>query len=188
MNERILIEGLRSRNKEVFDYTFNYYYSGLCTFSMRYIKSKEAVKDLVQDFFVQLWVEAPNLQIKTSLKSYLFTSLRNRCLDEIKHHKVIEKYQKTFFISATEPANQTEMMITETELRLAIQNCMNKLSPRCKEIFELSRIKGKSNQEIADKLKLSKRTVELQISRAIKILRIELADFLPSIIIAWLLG
>jgi RNA polymerase sigma-70 factor, ECF subfamily len=187
MKESILIEGLHNRDKIIFDYIFNYYYSGLCVYSMRYLENHESTKDLVQDFFVQLWIEGPRLQINTSLKAYLFTSIKNRCLDTIKHQYVKNKYRSTLLSTGSKSENSTELMIAEAELRTAIQNCLEKLTPRCREIFELSRINGNSNQEIADKLGLSKRTVELQISNAIKILRNELANYLPAIIISWMI-
>jgi RNA polymerase sigma-70 factor (ECF subfamily) len=74
-------------------------------------------------------------------------------------------------------------LYAETELRTIIEKSMLKLTPRCREIFEMSRFKGLSNQQIADSLNLSKRTVELQITNALKTLRIELSEFLPLIVI-----
>jgi len=171
----------------VFDYVFNYYYSGLCAFSMHYLNDKEAVEDLVQDFFVSLWIESPNLQIKVSLKSYLFTSIKNRCLDSLKHRKVKEKYRDFILFGSDNTEMSVDFYLAETELRQAIQNSMAKLPPRCREIFEYSRFSGFSNQEISDKLGISKRTVELQISNSLKVLRMELAEFLPLWLVLWLL-
>ena len=188
MKDQIIIDGLERRDKVVFDYIFNYYYSSLCAFSMQYIDNRNAVEDLVQDFFVYFWVEAPQLKIKTSLKSYLFTAIKNRCLDYQKHHKIAEKYRNFILFSAEKDDNSTEHFFAESELRQAIQTSLGKLPPRCREIFEYSRLQGLSNQEIAEKLDISKRTVELQISNALKILRKELADFLPFWLLIWLIG
>ena len=68
MNENILIEGLRKQDKVIFDFVFNYYYSGLCAFPMRFLNDNEATEDLVQDFFVFLWSEGTRLQLNTSVK------------------------------------------------------------------------------------------------------------------------
>jgi len=174
-----LIEGLLRREKVVFDYIFNYYYSGLCAFCMQYLKDKDTVEDLVQDFFVSLWIDGPRLQIKSSLKSYLFTSVRNRCLDELKHRKVTEKYKNYLLFGSDGTELSVDFCIAETELRQAIEASMAKLPPRCREIFVFSRFNGFTNQEIADKLGISKRTVELQISNSLKILKLELAEFIP---------
>jgi RNA polymerase sigma-70 factor (ECF subfamily) len=81
--------------------------------------------------------------------------------------------------------NSTDHYFAESELRLAIKKSLEKLSPRCREIFELSRLNGLSNKEISDKLGMSKRTVELQISNSLKILRKELVEYLPLWLIIW---
>ena len=187
MKDLFIIVGLEKRDKIVFDYIFNYYYSSLCAFAMQYIDDRNSVEDLVQDFFVYLWVEAPQIKIKTSLKSYLYASIKNRCLDYQKHHKIIEKYRSFILFSTEKDDDSTEHFFAESELRLAIQTSLCKLQPRCREVFELSRLNGLPNQEISDKLGISKRTVELQISNSLKILRKELAEFLPFWLLIWLI-
>jgi RNA polymerase sigma-70 factor (ECF subfamily) len=154
---------------------------------MQYLNYRDEVEDLVQDLFVSLWMEAPNLEIRTSLKSYLFSSIKNRCLDYQKHQKVTEKYREYILFSADNGENSTEQYFSESELRQFIQKSLEKLSPRCREIFELSRIKGMSNQEISEQLGISKRTVELQISNSLKVLRKELIEYLPLWFVGWLI-
>ena len=188
MNDNLIIEGLHRRDKVIFDYVFNYYYSSLCAFATQYIKEKNTVEDLVQDFFLSFWMDAPNLQITFSLKSYLFKSIKNRCLDYQKHWKVTEKYKSYVLFAEKDEDNSFDHFIVETELRQAIDKSLSKLPPRCREIFELSRMKGLNNQEISDLLGISKRTVELQISNSLKILRKELSDYLPIFLISILLG
>jgi RNA polymerase sigma-70 factor, ECF subfamily len=187
LNDLLIIERLERGDKVVFDYIFNYYYSSLCAFSMQYIKDRNEVEDLVQDFFVSLWIDAPNLRIRASLKSYLFTGVKNRCLDFQKHQKVAEKYRVYILFSAENDDNPTEHYFAESELRQAIQKSLEKLSPRCREIFELSRLNGLSNREISEQLGISKRTVELQISNSLKVLRKELFEYLPFCLVAWLI-
>jgi RNA polymerase sigma-70 factor (ECF subfamily) len=180
MNENILIEGLRKQDKVIFDFVFNYYYSGLCAFSMRFLNDREATEDLVQDFFVFLWSEGSRLQVNTSLKSYLFTAIKNRCLDTQRHTSVRERYTNYFLSHSSEIDDSAEFMFAESELRAVIQLSIEKLTPRCREIYEMNRVKGFTNQAISEKLNISKRTVELQISIALKIIRMELADYLPA--------
>jgi RNA polymerase sigma-70 factor (ECF subfamily) len=188
LNDLLLIEGLGRRDKIVFDYIFNYYYSSLCAFSMQYLNDRNAGEDLVQDFFVSLWIEAPHLQIRSSLKSYFFAGVKNRCLDFQKHQKVTEKYRSYILFSAERDDNTTDNYFAESELRQAVQKSMGKLSPRCRKIFELSRLNGLSNQEISAHLGISKRTVELQISNSLKVLRKALIDFLTLWLVIWLIG
>ena len=179
---------MKEKNKVVFDVVFSYYYSGLCAFANRYLYSHAATEDLVQDFFVELWIESHRLEIKSSLKSYLFTSIRNRCFDWHKHQKAAEKYRKMVLSKGEVSEIPLDEMLAETELRNSIQKALIKLSPRCREIFTLSRIKGLSNKQIAEHLGLSKRTIELQISNSLKILRTELTYYLPLWIIVALFG
>jgi RNA polymerase sigma-70 factor, ECF subfamily len=188
LKDILLIQGLVKKDKVVFDYIFTYYYSSLGAFAMQYLLDKNGAEDLVQDFFISLWIEAPQLQINSSLKSYLFSSIKNRCLDVQKHHKVTEKYKTFLLFSAKNEDDSADHYFAESELRLAIERSLTKMAPRCREIFELSRNNGLSNQEISDQLGISKRTVELQITNSLKILRKELSDYLPLWLIAWLIG
>jgi len=188
LKDILLIEGLGRSDKLIFDYIFNHYYSSLCAFSMQYIKDRNAVEDLVQDFFVSIWMEAPRLQIESSLRSYLFAGIKNRCLDFQKHRKVTEKYKTFFLFTAENKDNSFDHYFAESELRHAMEKSLSHLPPRCREIFELNRLNGLSNQEISDKLGISKRTVELQISNSLKILRKELVEFLSGWLIIWLIS
>lgn len=184
MNDLLLIEGLRQRRKVIFDYIFNYYYSSLCVFSKHYVNDSNQAEDLVQDFFVALWEGAPYLQIRTSLRSYLFACVKNRCLDFQKHQRIVEKYQAHVLLSSASNDNPTEQYLAESELRQVIHESINKLSPRCQEIFKLSRFNGLSNQEISEQLGISKRTVELQITNSLKILKKELVEYFPVSVIS----
>ena len=187
LEERFIISGLKKRDKAVFDFVFKYYYSGLCAYSMNYISSQQVAEDIVQGFFVSLWIKSENLEINTSLKSYLFTSVKNKCLDHLKHNKVKESYQKHLTNTPDQQEPSHLSMYVETELNEILASAIEKLSPRCREIFELSRFEGLKNAEIAEKLQISKRTVELQISNALKLLKEELKDILPYFIIPLLL-
>jgi RNA polymerase sigma-70 factor, ECF subfamily len=188
LEEQNLIKELKKRNKFAFDYLFTYYYSGLCVFAYKYLGDHQSVEDVVQDFFVSFYFEIPQLEIKSSLKAYLFVSVRNRCLDWQKHHHIVEKYRKMMLRKSDERDDLPSEMLAESELRSAIEKGMEKLPERCREVFIMSRIKGLSNQEIADELHLSKRTVELQITNALKILRAELTEYLPVWLLLWLIG
>ena len=186
MDEKYLISGLKSKNKIVFDFIFNYYYSGLCAYARRWVDDPDTAEDLVQDFFVGLWINSSKLEISSSLKSYFFTSVKNTAVNYLKHVKVKERYgNQVLASSGCEESVNWEF--TEPELTELIERGMAKLPPRCREIFILSRFEGKDNGNIADMLGISKRTVELQISNALKTLRTELKDYLPSMLLFWLL-
>jgi RNA polymerase sigma-70 factor (ECF subfamily) len=188
LNDQILIQGIKGRNKNAFDFVFTYYYSGLCAFAFRFVEDKQVAEDIVQEFFVTFWMQAPGIEIKSSLKTYMFSAIHHRCIDWHKHLKTVEKYRKAFLSQTLEPSLQPEEMIVESELRLAFQKGLEKCPPRCREIFIMNRITGLSNQQIAETLGLSKRTVELQISSALKVLRSVMRDYLPIWILNWLLS
>ena len=152
---------------------------------MHYVNDRNIVEDIVQDFFVNLWFDAPSIQIRTSVKAYLYTSIRNRSLDYLKHLKVEEKFHKKTLLK-NESDNSFENYLAESELRHLVEKSLDKLPPRCREIFELNRFKGMTNQQIADHLGISKRTVELQISNSLKILREELREYLPLFVVTML--
>ncbi len=177
LNEKYLIDGLKNNSKAVFDFVFTYYYSSLCAYARRWVRDEDTAEDLVQDFFVHLWIEGHRLEITSSLKSYLFASIRNRSINHLKHNQVKKQYENYITDLRSESLQSTEWEFSEAELTELIKKAMEKLPPRCREIFCLSRFEGKNNVTIAEMLGISKRTVELQISNALKILRTELKDY-----------
>ena len=187
MDEKYLIRELQTRNKVVFDVIFHYYYSGLCAYCERITGSLQVAEDIVQGLFVALWVKCEQIQITTSLKNYLFTSVKNRSLDYLKREQRKSQQLKHLAEQQELPENLSSLWFAEAELQAIVEKSLEKLPPRCREIFELSRVEGLKNQEIADKLGLSKRTVELQVSNALKQLRTDLKDYLPLFLLMYLL-
>jgi len=188
MEDKFLIKGIVTQNKIVFDFVFHYYYSGLCAYCERITGSQQTAEDIVQYLFLNLWIKHHQININSSLKNYLFTSVKNRALDFIKHEKVKIRRLNSLDRSDKESIdNLSSFWFAESELREIIEKGLEKLTPRCREIFRLSRFKDLKNQEIAEKLGISKRTVELQISNALRILRSELKPYLPGILLLLLL-
>lgn len=175
MEDKFIIDRLRAQDKKIFDAVFTYYYSGLCAFVYQYINDRDTVEDLVQDFFVKFWADSQRIEITGSLKAYLFSALRNSALDYLKHQQVKARFKDQYL--ATGDITSESYEYAESELMEIIDQQLLKLPPRCREIFTLSRFRGISNKEIAESLKISKRTVELQISNALKALKKALADY-----------
>ena len=183
LDEKLLISGLQQQNKVIFDLVFTYYYSGLCAYANQILKDMQASEDLVQDFFVKIWHQADKIQINCSLKSYFFSSIKNRAFDILKHEKI-----KTQYVNLNDGCQESVTPdeiweFTQGELEELIEKALQQVPPRAREIFELSRFKGVANEEIARQLNISKRTVEVQISRALQVLRVELKDYLPLFMI-----
>lgn len=178
-NENQIIRGLKAGDESSYKQLFHEYYIVLAVFAARYVKDMEIAKDLVQDFFVHLFEIRDSLNINTSLKSFLFQSVKNRCLNHIKHIQMHEKHIGN--LETNQESNSgIEDKISEAELEIQIFQHVKHLPPKCKNIFRMSRFEGKKNLEIAEILNISKRTVETQISKALKILRDNLKDYLQS--------
>jgi RNA polymerase sigma-70 factor (family 1) len=165
-----MIKGLRSGRESAYEQLFKEYYKPLTVFATGYLENLESGKEIVQELFVYLYEKRKKLVITTSLKSYLYRSVKNRCLNHIKHQQVRKKHQDRMKPDKQESEN-LEDKIRETELEYMVSKIVDQLPPRCKRIFIMSRVSGLSNREIAEQLAISKRTVETQISNALKVLR-----------------
>ena len=145
-------------------------------------KTEEEAKDLVQDLFFYIWDHADSLLIKTSLKAYLFTSLRNRCLNALRDRKIVDSCNDKL-LEAQLFAGIKDIEINET-VEMRLQNALNTLPDKCREIILLKIVEGKKNKEIANQLGLAETTVKTQVQRAYRILREQLIPIL--LFISWL--
>ena len=174
-SEAHIIHGIRAGHESTFRDLFADYYRPLSVFAMKYTGDLESAKEIVQDLFVHLYQSRSTLVITSSLKSYLFQAVQNRCLNHIKQDQTRRKHLDQYH-AEQEISADMEARIRETELEHRIFKIVESLPPQCKKIFTMSRVKGFSNSEIAEKLQISKRTVETQISNALKTLRTTLKN------------
>ncbi len=173
--DKLILEHLKSSNQGVFEMVFKYYYSGLVVYADLILKNIPLSEDIVQTVFMKLWENRQSLEIR-SFRSYLIQCVKNSCIDHLRNQQVKSKYKVH-----NEDFQQVELpedLWTKNELEELIHQVIDKLSPRCREIFILSRVDNLKIAEIAEKLQLSGRTVETQISKALKIFRVELAEYL----------
>jgi RNA polymerase sigma-70 factor (ECF subfamily) len=177
VDSEFLIRQLKNGEEPAYEMLFKEYYQVLVIFANRYLYDIEASKELVQDLFVHIYEKREKLLINSSLKSYLFRSVHNRSLNQLNSQKIKNKYIEHVERTNAIAENSIENEMNKTELEHAIYKAIGELPPKCRDIFKLNRFEGLSNSEIADKLKLSKRTVETQISKALKILRLKLEPY-----------
>jgi RNA polymerase sigma-70 factor (family 1) len=170
-----IIKGIRAGRESAFEVLFKDYYRPLSVFALRYMSDLELAKEIVQGFFVHLYENRKSIIITNSLESYLYQSVRNRCLNHIRQKKTQKQHLDQFNLKQ-ETSENLEEKIQATELEHIIFQIIASLPPQCQRIFNLSRVKGLSNSEIAVQLDISKRTVETQISNALKALRNTLGD------------
>jgi RNA polymerase sigma-70 factor (ECF subfamily) len=180
--ELFLYEEMKRGKEYAFDFFFNYYYPGLCVYAQKMISlPEEEARDIVQDVFVKFWNDCKKLDIQFSIRSYLFVAVKNKCFDVLrKKNRNIKVQEISNEYDIADEAFETYIL---SELETLFNNSLTKLPERCREVFELSRLHGLKNREIAAKLNLSEKTVENQITKALHILREELKDYLPLLIL-----
>lgn len=177
IEEEKLVKRMIDGDKTAFELLFKYYYPGLVVFAANIVVNKAEAEEIVQDFFVRLWSNRQNIKTYGNVKGYFFTSIKNRSINFLKSNEV-----KRQVIESLKGQIETELrynpeIYTDTELHRQLKAAFAKLPPRTAEIFTMSRFRGFTNEEIATDLGLSKRTVETQVSNALKILRKELREF-----------
>lgn len=171
-----------------FKVIFNFFYPRLFHFIREYIPNDDLAENMVQDTFVILWNKRSDLREDTNLSAWLYTVARNHCLKGLRDDKI----RKELFIPDGQNALELDMNIdallnldtsdlTFMEIERIIENTLEKLSPQCRLIFELSRFSNKKNREIAEELNVSVKAVEGQITKALKTFRTNLKDYLPLI-------
>ena len=172
--DELLISGLKQGEEHFYRLLFDTYYNPLVVFANRMLLDIDLSRSVVQDVFVMLYDKREDIVIHTNLNAHLYQSVKNRCLNYIKrdkmksgHHQIILERFDTF----QQPSNTLEY----NELQSLIDSTVDSLPDQCRRIFRMSRNEGVTNQEIAEMLDISKRTVETQISKALKKLREELA-------------
>ena len=177
ITEETLIQRFIDGDQTAFELLFRFYYPGLVVFVQQIISDRDEAEEIVQDFFVNVWTARNNIQKSSSLKSYFFVSVKNRAFNYLKKEQIRENTLAQLKKMVEEDMLFQPDLFVESDLQHQITKAMEKLPARTREVFMLSRFKGISNDEIATQLDLSKRTVETQISNALKILRNELKDY-----------
>ena len=165
-----LLHQLKMGNEGAYHIVFNTYFPELVAFANKYVSDLDTAKEIVQVVFVKLYEKHSYLNITTSLKSYLYKMVYNDCLNAINSKKISSRHYSQYALQMDPQADFQDLM-EQTEIELRIYKALDKLPPQCKLIIQQSRLEGKKNKEIADKLNISIRTVETQISKALKILR-----------------
>lgn len=175
IEEKALFEKIQKGDEKAFERLFNHFYKYLCVFASRIIEDDISAEEIVQDFFVKLWERKQSLTIETSLKNYLFRSVKNLCLNHIKHNKIKLQHAKQIIAEAEKQSFKHNFI--EVDLEKDIADSIASLPKKRQEIFRLSREEGLKYREIAEKMNISIKTVEAQMGLAIKTLREKLKKY-----------
>lgn len=167
-----------------FKVIFNFFYPRLYHFILDYIPNEDLAENIVQDTFLILWEKGKDLKEDTNINAWLYTVARNNCLKKLRDNKS----SSSTHLSILELEMNTEALLsldtsdlTFCEIERIIENTLGRLSPQCRKIFELSRFENKRNKEIAEELEISVKAVEGQISKALKVFKSSLTDYLPLV-------
>ncbi len=166
-----------------FESLYKKYYKRLFSYARKFIEDSEIVKDILQDTFSYVWENRSSIKISKSLSTYLFRTVHNRCINQIRNVHVRERYISDFKLKNVSLTNgyldseNGHTQLINTELNNELTKAIDSLAPQCKRIFKLSRENGLKHKEIAQELSISPKTVEVQIFRALKALRLKLKNY-----------
>jgi len=181
IDEKYLIEGLKNGNKLIFEEVYRDYYVPLCYYCLRYVETLEDSEEIVQDLFVKIWEKRDSMEINTSLKAYLYRSVQNYALNFLSKKKTQERYMMIQSRQLNDDFGIEKNELVEEELRVLLKHAILQLPDKRRRIFELSRFEGMKYSRIAEKLSISVKTVESQMTKALKYLRVVLKDYTPII-------
>ena len=181
--EQNLYVALKEGKETAFEMIFKAYYQPLCNYAYSFLSDRDEAEEVVQSTFISVWEKRDQLEIQTSFKSYLYRMVRNACLNVIKHSKVKQQHAN-FEKASGEPVHEdVSGSVLSTELEGRISSAMKTLPEQCRLVFQLSRFEELKYQEIADHLNISVKTVENHMGKALKIMRTQLREYLPVLLI-----
>ncbi|WP_316785276.1 RNA polymerase sigma-70 factor [Pedobacter frigiditerrae] len=169
---------IKSGNKQAFDEVFLKHFKSLYAYAFTIIKEREDAEEIVQNVFVRIWTKRDQLKTDGFLKSFLYRSVHNESLNYLKHQKVRSNFNVHYTDTVKNEVGNLNTEIMATELEKNIHSAINELPEKCRNVFQLSRFDQMKYQEIADALNISIKTVENQMGKALKILRLKVVDFL----------
>jgi RNA polymerase sigma-70 factor (ECF subfamily) len=160
---------------ELYRQYFEAYFEGLFTYAYTIVKDSAEARDIAQSSFIKLWQKRKEIDFSIKAKSYLYTTAYHLALNTVRNRKNHKNHHETL---ENKEAPTTIYTSEQKEIRTRIQEAINQLPPRCREIFLKSRLEGRKYAEIAVDLKISVKTVEVQMGRALKFLKEHLADII----------
>lgn len=180
--EQQQISLLLSGEEETFEQVYKRFLRPLHVYAINILRDEEVARGMVQNVFLKLWERRGRITLTGSVQAYLYSSVYNECLNHLRHQKVKVNHQQHVMHTHKDEHHAGMELL---DLKEKLQHALNELPEGCRTVFQLSRFEELKYQEIADRLSISIKTVEAQMGKALKLLRLKLADYLPLII--WLI-
>ena len=172
ISEDLWLKQLSDGDEKAYKRLFDQYYSSLVMFARSFLKNDVLVEDVVQDVIYDFWMQRQSLSKVISIKAWLYAAVRNRCLNDLEHDKVVRKYLDK--VKLVDDEFILQQMIEE-EVYLSLKNSIDALPGKIKEVYKLILV-GKNNKEIAFLLNLSEDAVKSYRKRGKQILKISLGN------------
>lgn len=170
-------------DEKAFKKLFELFYPPLCLYARRYIDDKAIREDIVQEVFASLWEDRKKMVIETSIRSYLVVSVRNQCISYLRREGYMRQYTDSQIEKYNSSHTEESDIYLLRELQDLLEKTLSKLPETYRIVFEMNRFEGKSFDEIANTLNISVRTAKRYKSYATDILKEELKDYLPLLLL-----
>lgn len=183
LNDLFVLAQLKEGNVKAFESLFRQYYSPLCLYAASITGSVEVGEEIVEELFYVFWKDREKLQLFHSIKSYLYGAVRNQSLQYCEHQEVRHRHRDGIVLASSGAASSSDPQeqLEYKELQTLIGRTLAKLPERRLHIFKLHRLGGKKYAEIATLLSLSVKTVEAEMTKALKTLRKEIENYTQTI-------
>ena len=174
---------LLNKDKEAeFEKVFKAHFKPLHAYANTLVKDDVMAEEMVQNVFCRLWEKTDQIEIRESVSGYLYRSVYHESLNYLKHLKVRDAH-RTYVNHRMETTPSTSHPLELKELEQRLEKALQELPEKCRTIFQMSRFEELKYQEIADRLHLPVKTIENQMGKALRLLRLKLVDFLPASIL-----
>lgn len=170
------LRAIKDGDIKAYEKLFKTFYAPLCGYVNKMVEDTEIAEEIVQELFYKLWKNRETIEIKTSLKSYLYKSVYNKTLHFFEHEKVKHKYAE-HVTSTVSYAVTPEEAMQSGEIYNLYKTTLNSLPDKTRKIFQMSRNYGLKYHEIAEKLSISVKTVEANMGKALKAFRQSFANY-----------
>jgi RNA polymerase sigma-70 factor (ECF subfamily) len=180
--EREWLAGVRTGDARAFEGMFRAFVSPLCSFAYSYVRSAETAEEIVQDLFTWIWEQRFSLEMPRGMRPYLFSAVRNRALNALRNQRsdlsVHARLSRDAALGGSgESRDPADAALMEGDLAAALAKAVAAMPPRCREVYTLIRDQHMSYAEAGDVLGISPKTVEIHMTRALRILRTQLGPW-----------